>query len=115
MKNKNQVFLKNNFRIIEIQDEFSTVDDLAGDSFCPKTNLDIDPKKLEKEKADFSRQIENCGVYGYILEKWNPEVGQGWSHIDSCFGFVGQYDRITNDHYIVDEMKSQIEKLISEN
>lgn len=44
------------------------------------------------------------------VEKWNPEIGIGWEHVDSCWGFVGEYRQgvETYDHYIVDELKRQI-------
>ena len=52
-------------------------------------------------------------MYGYVLERWNPEIGEGWEPVDSCFGFVGRYS-LENDHYIVEELSAQAKKLVKE-
>lgn len=101
------------YRIIEIPDEMSIMDDLKGDSFNPKIVTDIEPDVLKRDELRFERNVENDGVWGYILEKWNPEIGIGWSQVDACFGFVGQYVEKAEsyEHYIVEEMKQTILKM----
>lgn len=101
------------YRIIEIADDLYDIDDLCGDMFLPECFTDMNgltaAQIAEKEKKIFIERIENEGVFGYILEKWNPEVGQGWEHVDSCFGFVGLHS--DENHYIVDEFKRIIKNL----
>lgn len=89
------------YRIIESVDEYMDLDDLKGDMYCPLANPDISPEQLRAEEIEFERKVYNEGVYGYCLEKWNPEVGIGWELIDSCWGFVGTHE--IENHYIIDE------------
>ena len=98
------------FRIIEVPDECSRFEDLEGEMFDSTVNPDVEAATLEADKRHFRRLVEAEGVWGYELEKWNPEPDQGWEHIDSCYGFVGQYVEGAEDfeHYIVDEMKTKI-------
>ena len=98
------------YRILELLDECFNVDDLMGDTYNPEVNADIAPDLLARDKAKFIRQVNEEGVFGYVLEKWNPAPGVGYEHVDSCFGFVGQYQEGAEgyDHYIVAELKSQI-------
>ena len=97
-------------RIIEIQGNDFDIEDLKGDTYNPKWNTEISPETLRREELEFEAEIEREGVYGYELQKWNPEVNVGWEHVDSCWGFVGQYDESSSryNHYIVNEMKVRI-------
>lgn len=101
------------FRIIEVRKESYNVDDLAGDTFNPKCHPDIDAGLLALEYDAFIDKLNNEGVFGYILEQWNSNPGMGYRHIESCFGFVGQYiiGSKEYEHYIVEELKSQIDKV----
>jgi len=101
------IYQKNEYRIREIQDLDYKMEDLKGECFNSKVNNDIDPQQLKQEESRFERKVWEDGVYGYILEKWYPEIDKGWMYLDSCFGFVGPYS--TENHYIVDEFKDQIE------
>lgn len=96
------------FRILEIPDHDACMEDLKGDTYNPKVNPDIDPAKLAEEERHFEDLVNREGVYGYVLERWNPEPGKGYEHIDSCWGFVGCYTPTedTFNHYIVDELKA---------
>ena len=96
----------NEWRIMEVVDDCTTLEDLKGDCYCPKTNPDISPEKLREEEGLFEKLVEYSGVFGYVLEKWNPAIDKGWEHLDSCFGFVGQYSKEYNEHYIINELKS---------
>lgn len=97
------------FRILEIPDINADFENLCGDTYNPKANPDIPPEKLKAELAEFTDLVNREGVFGYELQKWNPKPGIGWEHVDSCWGFVGQYSETeeTFKHYIVDELKSQ--------
>lgn len=98
------------YRIVEYQDTDVIMEDLKGDSYNPKHNPDIDAEKLREEEIHFEDLVNREGVFGYELQRWNPEPGMGYDHVDSCWGFVGQYSETeeTFKHYIVDEMKNQI-------
>jgi hypothetical protein len=102
------IYQVENYRIIEISDVDVSLDDLKGDCFNPLGNPSINPLTLLKEELAFECKVESEGVFGYALEVWSGEVGEGWTHVDSCFGFVGQWNRETNNHYIVDELIAQL-------
>lgn len=95
------------YRITEHIDMCFDMENLKGDCFNPSVNTDIDPNTLENEERQFEDRVNNEGVYGYVLEKWNPAPDKGWEHIDSCWGFVGRHTA-KNTHYIVAEMKGTI-------
>lgn len=85
------IFEQGNYRIVEQQDDYLSVRD-----------FDFDPRdELIAEKH---------GVFTFTLERWNPAVGIGWEHVDSCGGFIGQYNNSQEyfNHYIVEEMKQTI-------
>jgi len=97
-------------RILEVSAETFSMDDLKGDCFSPEANPDIDAEVLKRDEIKFERLVENEGVYGYVLEKWNPEPGSGYEDVTACWGFVGQYAEgdETFEHYIVAEFKTLI-------
>lgn len=101
------------YRIVEELDEYADMDNLKGDCFdFEKSGYTGTREELAQEERDFEDLVNHEGVYGYVLERWNPEPGKGYEHVDSCYGFVGQYspgDKSGKfDHYIVEEMKSCI-------
>lgn len=105
------IFEHGGFRIIEHQDTHFDFEDLCGDNYNPKHHPDIEPEILASQLSEFTDLVNSEGVFGYVLERWNPEIDAGWEEIDSCWGFIGSYDPAPNngfDHYIVDEMKSII-------
>jgi len=106
---KRTIYTKGPFRIIEIPDEFATLENLEGDCFCLKVNPDQDAKQLEIDQKKFRQKVYDEGVFGYVLEKWNPEVGVGWETVDSCWGFVGQYQEDAESIMIL-LMEQTIEK-----
>ena len=68
-------------------DELCDYDNLAGDSFNPEVNTDIQPHVLAREEREFIDKINRDGVWGIIIgEFWN---GEEWIHADSVWGFVG--------------------------
>lgn len=95
------------YRIVEHADLDFSFDDLCGDCFdFERSGYTGTREELAKELEDFKDLVNREGVYGYVLEHWNPKPNQGWEHIDSCWGFVGQYSpsEPTFNHYIVEEM-----------
>jgi hypothetical protein len=103
------------YRIVEHVDAHADIENLKGDIFNPKHIVEMHgPDKTLEELAAEEREFEDLvnreGVYGYVLERWNTDPGVGYEHVDSCWGFVGQYTPTeqTFNHYIVDELKAQI-------
>jgi hypothetical protein len=101
----------NTWRVVEHIDTDYDMDDLKGDMFNPKYIADMGfkgtPDDLRADELEFERTVEEQGVYGYELQRWNAEPDHGWEHVDSCWGFIGAYSA-SNDHYIVDELKGSI-------
>jgi hypothetical protein len=79
----------NGYRIIRMVDEESDMDNLKGDCFSPNVHPKIPKDRLLKEEREFERRVSDEGVWGYELQKWNPETGAGWEFVDSIWGFVG--------------------------
>lgn len=113
MRDRDPIYTQGIFRIVEISDDMYNIEDLKEDVYKPEVNKEILPEVLKRQERNFERLVQRVGVFGYALEKWNPEVGKGWETIDSCWGFVGKYSKDLTDynHYIVDEMKQTITKL----
>lgn len=108
------IYKNKDYRIIEVQDLDTTLEDLCGDCYKTETNPDISPETLASDYRKFKRRYDSESVYGYVVEKWNPEIDSGWTKVDSCYGFLGEYAQGAEDydHYIVDEMKNTIEKAL---
>jgi hypothetical protein len=77
---------RGNVRLRVVPDETFSLVDLEGDCFNPKTNPDISPAKLERDRQEFITKVNREGVWGIIGEFFD---GEAWQHADSCFGFVG--------------------------
>jgi hypothetical protein len=112
MKNQNVIFVSptQEYRIVELPDLDWSFEDLCGDFYNPEVNPDIDESELIDQLEAFTKRVETEGVFGYVLEKWNPKPNCGWERVDSCWGFIGSYNHGSeeNNHYVIDEMKSQI-------
>src|SRR5574343_459629 len=95
------IYETENYRITEHLDRSFDLDDLKGDCYNPKVNTDIDADKLREEEIAFESLVESDGVFGYVLEKKCTACGQ-YEHVDSCWGFVGQYSESDSrfNHYI---------------
>ena len=106
MRDYKVIYTQGNYRILEQLDDHYDITDLKGDCYNPEVNKDIPLEVLNKEELAFNKKVERDGVYGYILEKWNPNIGVGWEHVDSCWGFIGTHE--VENHYIVDELKMLI-------
>ena len=105
---ENVIFEKKDYRIIEIEDYDTNLEDLKGECYALEVNKSVDKDLLKAEESQFETYFYEKGVFGYVLEKWDPSLGKGWSHIDSCFGFIGDYK--TEKHYIVDDFKNYIKE-----
>lgn len=98
------IWKNNDWSIIEVRDDSFSLKYLKGDTFDPRYVDHLSPEQLAIEERLFEEKVEEEGVWGYCLQRWNPEVDRGWETVDSCFGFVGGYSWGKNDHYIVKEM-----------
>ena len=107
MNNKcNTIHTVNKYRILEVLEDYYDLDDLKGDGYKAEHNPEIDVATLKSDELKFEETVYNKGVYGYILEYWNPEIGEGWTTIDSCWGFIGQHEEF--NHEIVEEFLCEI-------
>ena len=104
------LFSNYNYRIIEEADLDVDYDLLCSDMFKPTANPSVNVIELHEEERRFIAKVEREGVFGYVLERWNPEINCGWEHVDSVWGFVGKYDPEYEEfnHYIVEEMRGKI-------
>lgn len=102
--------LNNKYRILQLIDDATTIEDLKGDTYKPETNPTIDPAVLRKEEKAFEELCATEGIFGYALERWNSTPNIGYETVDSCFGFVGPYNE-NNLHYIVAEYRNTIAKM----
>lgn len=104
------VLQRDAYRIVEMYDEHATFDELKGDCYSPSVNKDVNPETLKQQELEFEELVRVEGVYGYELQHWNSEIDGGWEHVDSCWGFVGQYSKQDErfNHYIVEELEAQI-------
>ena len=93
------------YRIIETLVEIFDMKALKGDMFSPCCNPELPADKLKFHEKMFEDLVYREGVYGYQLQRWNPEKGKGWIEVDSCYGFIGKYH--DHNHYIVDEFIEQ--------
>lgn len=84
-----------------------SIDDLAGDSFNPIANPDINPRKLAREYQEFVDKVNREGVYGIISQYKCPTCGE-WITVDSCWGFVG--DDWKGSGYDLDVKAAALEK-----
>lgn len=79
----------NNMRLIRHIDECFDIENLKGDCYNPTANPDIEPDELKRQEQEFEDRVYSDGVYGYEVQRWNPEIDCGWEHVDSIYGFVG--------------------------
>lgn len=107
MKNSTVIHSQGPYRILEVLDLSFDLSDLKGDCYnFELTGYTGTREQLKQEEKEFERTVKQEGVYGYVLQAWNPAVDAGWESVESCWGFVGQYDQ--HKHDFVDELKSII-------
>lgn len=76
------------WRILEHPDTDWVWDNLEGDMFDVGLHSPAIPEeRILREQREFRALVEREGVYGYELQRWDPEPGIGWRHEDSCWGF----------------------------
>jgi len=77
-------------RLIRMHDMAFDLEELKGDCYSPAAHPDMLPDQLRAEERKFERRVEQDGVWGYEVQTWNPGIGEGWEHVDSIWGFVGE-------------------------
>ena len=105
------IYRKGKYRIIEAEDRFSTLADLKGDEFKPRAKINkyFSAEELKRLERRFEKDCKRLGVYLYELQKWNPEIGKGWTKIETGFGFIGQYQKSgLKVEHIVEEFKRRM-------
>lgn len=75
-------------RLRTVADDTYDVDQLLGESFCPKASPDIDPALLKEQRAKVVRSIDIEGVWGIVGEFRCDKCG-AWMTADSVWGFIG--------------------------
>ncbi len=106
------IYQNKQYRIIEIAEEYIDFEELKGDYYNVELNESetLTKEMILSQEKEFEMVVEMQGVFGYQLQVWNAEIGQGWKHVDSCYGFVG--DSTYCRHYIIDEFETQIKELL---
>lgn len=74
-------------RIVAVPDHDYTLQDLKGDSFKPECNPSVSEFNLLYEEVEFEKRVLSEGVNGIVAE---VKKSDGWEHVDSVYGFVGQ-------------------------
>lgn len=70
-------------------DEFSSPDDLFGDTYDPKCHPDIPARQIEAERKAEIERINHDGVWG-IIGEYRCCACNSWNHADSVWGFIGE-------------------------
>jgi hypothetical protein len=76
-------------RLIRMPDEHVDWDTLKGDLYNPTCNPDMTVNQLKDEERAFECRVNDEGVWGYEVQRWNGDIDGGWEHVDSIWGFVG--------------------------
>lgn len=103
------IFKQGPYRITEIEDHNYSISDLIGD---------YEGGSYTQAVADMEKLVNELGVYGFEIEKWDPAIGKGWESVDSCWGFIGQYssdEKSDQHHYIVGEFLELIKAVNKDN
>jgi len=84
------------------------IEEYGGKTFTKKLKERV-AGYLENEVATYDQYLTG-DVYGFVIEKWNPEPGCGWETEDSCFGFFGSdFEENGMKDYIPEEYWSLLE------
>lgn len=89
------------YRVVEVADTNYSLEDLKGDVYDRDVNPEIPEEEMARQEAAFEAEVEREGVFGYVLQRWEPAVGVGWVTEESCYGFVGCFE--DHAHDIVEE------------
>lgn len=90
------IWQKADYRIKLMDGSMMILDYISSDDFnyqyTHEANPDTPPDELIKLKRAHVKQLIDTGLYGVILEKWNPEIDKGWEHVDGIW-FI-EFDNI---------------------
>lgn len=83
------IWRKADHRIKLIDDSWNILDYLNSDDFNYQYTHEANPETSSATLIELKREhidrITNTGLYGIVLEKWNPEVDKGWEQVDSIW------------------------------
>jgi len=77
--------------------------DWKGDTYKPECHPDLDPDILRKQEKEYEYELEHYGVVLLMLQKWNPEVGQGWEREDSTMSEYLHREETSDEFFPKDE------------
>jgi len=77
------------FRVVLVEDETYSFEDLCGDMYNPEANPDVDVTVLARQKRAYRARVNRDGVYGSLAQVRNTPTGL-WVTVESIWGFVGE-------------------------
>ena len=96
------IWRKADHRIKLIDDSWNILDYLNSDYFNYQYTHEANPETSSAALIELKREhidrITDTGLYGVVLEKWNPEVDKGWEQVDSIWSI-----EFTDIPQIIDE------------
>jgi hypothetical protein len=81
-------FMLGLFRIVLVEDDNYSFEDLCGDCYNPEANPDIEVTTLARQKRAFRARVNSQGVYGAVMQV-RPIPTEEWINIESLWGLVG--------------------------
>ena len=81
-------------RIDKVEDEFTTFEDISGDSYNPEVNNNIEPALLKSQEIAALRRFNKQGAFGYILSVEDKELSSIWGFVGNDFygsGYDSEY------------------------
>ena len=72
-------------------DDIYDMESLKGDMFNHDCCPEIPEDELKRQETAFENEVNEHGVWGYIVESKCECCGQ-WKDEDSCWGFIGYED-----------------------
>ncbi len=95
-------------RLIRMPDYNYDIEDLKGDCFNPETCPEIPGEEIREQELQFEQRARDEGVWGYEVQRWNSEIGGGWEHVDSIWGFIGNdFEGSGHDTDLIDQLKTR--------
>jgi len=76
------------FRVVLVEDDTYSFEELCGDVYSPEANPDVDVTVLARQKRAFRARVNKDGVYGSVAQVRETPLDE-WVVIESIWGFVG--------------------------
>lgn len=75
-------------RIVQVQDEHTSFEDICGDMYSKEANPEIDPDVLKQEKAAYRRRVNKVGVFDVLVQARTLPCAD-WVNVETLGGNVG--------------------------